>query len=83
MSEFGTTLFSDNVELEKMTLDLRDYYNAVIVENMQRMKGSAWFMDNLVKDSNILFTVQVDAFMTDSVVFDWKKLSEEYEITKS
>ncbi len=74
---------TDNVELEKMTLDLRDYYNAVIVENMQRMKGSAWFMDNLVKDSNILFTVQVDAFMTDSVVFDWKKLSEEYEITKS
>lgn len=71
---------TDGAELEKMTLDLRDYYNATVVENMQRMQGSAWFLDNLVKESNILSSVQIDAFMTHSLIFDWKKLSEEYKV---
>lgn len=71
---------TDSAELEKMILDLREYYNSTIVENMQMMQLSNWLLKNLVEEPGMLLDLQVSALMDDSLVFDWKKLSKEYTI---
>ncbi len=71
---------TDAEELAKMTLDIRDYYNSTIVENAQRMKSSAWLVDNLVDDAGMFTYMHIDALLVDSLVFNWKKLSEEYTV---
>jgi hypothetical protein len=71
---------TDAEELAEMTLDIRDYYNSTIVENAQRMKSSAWLVDNLVDDPGMFTYMHIDALLVDSLVFNWKKLSEEYTV---
>ena len=44
------------------------------------MKSSAWLVDNLVDDAGMFTYMHIDALLVDSLVFNWKKLSEEYTV---
>ena len=63
-----------------MTLDIREYYNSTIVENAQSMKSSAWLVDNLTDEPGAFTYMIIDSILVESLVFNWKKLSEEYTI---
>lgn len=76
----ASALEIDVLKLEKMTLEFRDHYNSTIVENMKLMKGSAWLVDGIVDEPDMFTYMQIDALLADSMVFNWKKLSEEYII---
>lgn len=75
----------DIEKIESISSDLRVKYTEELVENLQIGRGSAWIVDALVdkvdeRSYNLMLSMQVDAFVVYSSVFEWKRLLKEYKI---